>query len=80
MTKSLYRFEVKGYNALGFFEEYIIEANDMKNVCNLISDDFRIIKLESVEYSAEGYKYFNTVPSTNTLNDVLNALGEKDET
>ena len=70
MTKSLYRFEVKGYNSLGFFEEYIIEANDMKNVCNLISDDFRIIKLESVEYSAEGEKYFNTVPST----------GEKDET
>jgi len=70
MAKLLYRFEVKGYNASGFFEEYIIESDDIKKVCNLISDDFHILKLESVEYSAEGYKYFNSVPS----------IGEKDET
>lgn len=69
MNKLLYRFHVKGYNGFGFFEEYIIEANDLKNVCNLISDDFDILQIEQTGRSADGDKYFNQVP-----------LGEKNET
>lgn len=69
MAKLLYRFYVKGYNPFGFFEEYIIEANDLKNVCNLISDDFDILQIEQIGYSADGEKFFNQVPQ-----------GEKNET
>ena len=69
MAKLLHRFHVKGYNAFGFFEEYVIEANDLKNVCTLISDDFDILQIEKIGYSEDGEKYFNQVP-----------LGEKNET
>lgn len=69
MAKLLHRFHVKGYNAFGFFEEYVIEANDLKNVCTLISDDFDILQIEKIGYSADGEKYFNQV-----------RLGEKNET
>ena len=69
MTKLLHRFHVKGYNVFGFFEEYIIEANDFKNVCTLISDDFDILQIEKIGFSEDGEKYFNQVP-----------LGEKNET
>lgn len=62
MAKLLHRFHVKGYNAFGFFEEYVIEANDLKNVCTLISDDFDIFQIEKIGYSADGEKYFNQVP------------------
>lgn len=62
MAKLLHRFHVKGYNAFGFFEEYVIEANDLKNVCTLISDDFDILQIEKIGYSADGEKYFNQVP------------------
>jgi len=46
-------------------ENYVIEANHIKDVINLISEDYEIWKIEKEGYSVFGEKYFNSIEIIN---------------
>jgi len=61
MELAKYRYKIEVYDDSAEPENYVIEANHIKDVINLISEDYEIWKIEKEGYSAFGQKYFNSL-------------------
>ena len=61
MELAKYRYKVEVYDESAEPENYVIEANDIKSVINLISEEYEIWKIEKEGYSVFGEKYFNSL-------------------
>ena len=64
MELAKYRYKVEVYDEFGERFNFVVEANHIKDVIHLITEDYEIWKIEKEGYTVFGEKYFNSLEFT----------------